>query len=189
MTSSYWALWDVPYWQIMHQAAPLIVAINIFRWICCTKCCWILLFFVQRHFACLDDAYLFPALILQELHLNKLDRSVVVCNAAVSACEKGALGYKSWKWKKLPVLRIFLVFCSNMWWCEAFLAKMDVISSWKWNDLNPWWILLVVALFACQAVSGLMFCTWCLRCFAISLRPVWWEPRFRGSVFKLHLGT
>ena len=123
MTSSYWALWDVPYWQIMHQAAPLIVAINIFRWICCTKCCWILLFFVQRHFACLDDAYLFPALILQELHLNKLNRSVVVCNAAVSACEKGALGYKSWKWKKLPVLRIFLVFCSNIWWCEAFFGK------------------------------------------------------------------
>ena len=72
---------------------------------------------------------------------------------------------------------------------KHFWAKMDVISSWKWNDLNPWWILLVVALFACQAVSGLMFCTWCLRCFAISLRPVWWEPRFRGSVFKLHLGT
>lgn len=38
----------------------------------------------------LDDAYLFPVLILQELHLNKLNRSVVVCNAAVSACEKGA---------------------------------------------------------------------------------------------------
>eukprot|EP00434_Breviolum_minutum_P013211 symbB.v1.2.011643.t1/scaffold789.1/size230748/4 len=29
-------------------------------------------------------------LLLQELHLNKLNRSVVVCNAAVSACEKGS---------------------------------------------------------------------------------------------------
>ena len=144
MTSSYWTLWDVPYWQIIHQVAPLIVAINIFRWICCARCCAsnsLMCFFFQSWMAfCLLGSWMMLTYSqCWSCRSCTWTNWIVVwwCATQLSVLVRKVLWAPSrenerncWSWS-LPRFC-----CSNMRWCFGIFWQIDVISVWPtglWN--------------------------------------------------------